>query len=176
MSALDRNPRNPNPLQPNKFKLGFARSPSIQFFCQSVNIPGVSLSEIPRNTPFVDLYVPGEKVIYDLLSITFIVDEVLMGWFEIHDWIRALTFPEKFEQYQQLKQLSPVTNQDFPQYSDASLTVLDSSQQPTYRIKFVDCFPTSLSSIVLNTTEDPTTIITADATFRFSYYQIEKLF
>ena len=75
MSALTRNPQNPNFLQPNKFQLNFSRVPNIQYFCQSVGIPGISLSEVPHNTPFVDLFVPGEKAIYDMLNITFLIDE-----------------------------------------------------------------------------------------------------
>jgi hypothetical protein len=174
--ALTRNPTNPNPLHPNKFQLNFARSPSLQFFCQSVTFPGISLSEIPRNTPFIDIYSPGEKATYDLLNVTFVVDEELKGWFEIHDWIRGLTFPEKFEEYQRLKQLSPLSDKNFPQFSDAAITILDSAQKPTYRIKFVDCFPISISSIVFAATDDPNSIVTADASFRFSYFDIDKLF
>ena len=79
MTATNRNPNNQNFLQPNKFIINFARAPSIQYFCQSVSVPGISLSEIPQNTPFVDVYVPGEKAIYDLLNITFLIDEELKG-------------------------------------------------------------------------------------------------
>ena len=59
MTATNRNPSNPNLLQQNKFVLNFGRAPSIQFFCQSVSVPGISLSEVPQFTPFVDVYVPG---------------------------------------------------------------------------------------------------------------------
>lgn len=175
MSALDRNPVNQNPLHPNKFQLNFSRAPNLQFFCQSVNMPGVSLSEIPRNTPFVDIYVPGEKAIYDTLSVTFIIDEDMKTWFEVHDWIRALTFPTQFSEYKELKQLSPLANPNFPQYSDAHLTFLNSSNLPTYRVKFVDCFPTSISGFIFSASDSPESILTADATFRFSYFEIDKL-
>ncbi len=68
MSAISRNPTNPNILQPNKFTLNFARAPSIQYFCQSVSVPGIALSEVPQTNPFVDVYLPGEKAIYDILK------------------------------------------------------------------------------------------------------------
>lgn len=175
MSAVERTPINQNPLQPNKFQLNFARVPNIQFFCQTVNLPGVSLTEVPRNTPFVDLYSPGEKIVYDYLNVTFMVDEQLRSWFEIHDWIRAMTFPTKFEEYKTLKQLSPFSKKEFPQFSDAHLTILTSSNNPQYRIKFVDCFPTSLSSVNFSSQDGPDTIPTSDATFRFSYFDIDKM-
>lgn len=176
MTILTRTPENPSLLQPNKFQLSFSRSPHLQYFCQSVSIPGISLSEVPRQTPFVDLYSPGEKAIYDVFNVTFLVDEQLKGWLEIHDWIRALTFPEKFEEYLQLGRQSKYTgNPKTPQFSDASLTLLSSANTPTLRFKLIDCFPTSISAFVMSATDSPENIITADATFRFAYYNVERL-
>jgi len=60
-----------------------------------------------------------------------------------------------------------------PQFSDATLTILSSSFNPTIRIKFYDIFPTSLSSFVLSAADSPENIITADATFRYTYYDVE---
>jgi len=51
------------------------------YFCQSLSIPGISLGEVPVNNPFLDVYSPGEKAIYDLLNVTFMVDEELKSWF-----------------------------------------------------------------------------------------------
>jgi len=177
MTALERNPSNPNFLHPNKFTLSFGRLPNMQYFCQGVSVPGISLSEVPQNTPFVDVYVPGEKAIYDLMNVTFYVDEELKAWLEIHDWIRAMTFPTEFEEYQRLGRLSnKIANPSRPQYSDATLTLYSSSNNPLYRFVFKDCFPTTLSTFVMSGSDSPDTIMTADCTFRFAYYNIEKLF
>jgi len=180
MSALTRNPKNPNYLHPNKFQLNFSRLPNIQYFCQTVTEPGISLSEIPQNTPFVDLYKPGEKAIYDLLNVTFLVDEALKSWLEVHDWIRAMTFPTDFKEYQNLGLLSKTAGirQSFglpAQYSDATLTLLSSANNPIFRFKFFDVFPTSISSFPMSTTDTPDTVITADATFRYSYFNVDKV-
>lgn len=178
MTVLDRNPTNPNLLLPNKFQLNFSRVPNTQFFCQSVSVPGISLSEIPQNTPFVDAYIPGEKAIYDLLNVTFFVDEELTAWREVHDWIRAMTFPHDFDEYKNLSRLNRMAGarQDKkPQYSDATITLLSSSNKPYFKFKFYDVFPTSLSTFVMSASDSPDTQITADATFRYSWYDIEKL-
>jgi hypothetical protein len=169
---------NPNFLQPNKFQLNFARMPNLQYFCQSVSIPGVSMSEIPQNTPFVDLYIPGDKLIYDLLNITFYVDENLQTWKEVHDWIRAMTFPESFEEYRNLDNLNKYTrslNTNKPQYSDGQVTLLTSANNPKIKFKFYDLFPISLSTFVMSATDTPENIITADATFRYSYFDIQTV-
>ncbi len=64
-TALSNTPSNQNFLHPNKFNLTFSRVPNIQFFCQAVSVPGISMGEIPVTTPFVEKYSPGEKAIYD---------------------------------------------------------------------------------------------------------------
>lgn len=176
MTILNRNPANPNLLHPNKFQLNFSRLPNMQYFCQSVTVPGISLSEAIQPTPFIDVYAPGEKAIYDLLTVTFLVDEELKSWLEIHDWIRAMTFPEKYEEYTQLGRLARKQgNIEKPQYSDGVLTLLSSANNPTYRFKFYDLFPISLSTFVVNSQDTPENIITADVTFRFTYYDVEKV-
>ena len=179
MTATNRNPSNPNFLQPNKFQLNFARSPNVQYFCQSLSVPGISMSEVPQMTPFVDIYVPGEKAIYDLLNITFLVDEELKSWVEIHDWIRAMTFPKEFAEDGKLDRLNKYTTHvqtKTPQYSDATVTLLSSSNTPYYKFKFYGVFPTTLSTFIMSATDSPDTVVTADATFRYMYYDIEKLF
>ena len=182
MTALTRNPSNPNPLQPNKFLLTFGRVPNMQYFCQNVTVPGISLSEAVITNPFVDLYSPGEKAIYDLLNVTFIIDEELKGWLEIHDWIRAMTFPVSFTEYQKLPTLNKYqsakkdVSKKFPQFTDASLTLFSSSNKEYYRFKFYEVFPTTLSTFIMNSQDGPDNILTADATFRYSYYDVEKLF
>lgn len=179
MSALTRNPPNLDLLQSTKFRLTFDRLPEMTYFCQSANFPGVSLTEIPRQTPFVELYVPGEKIIYDTLNITFLVDEDLYAWTTIHDWIRGLTFPEKFEEYVDLiRKSEPFATRSLggkPQYGNAILTLFTNKNNPNFRIKLVDVFPTSLSTIILNTQDTAENVITADATFRFSYYTYERI-
>ena len=182
MTAVTRNPANLSLLQSTKFSLTFERLPGMTFFCQSANFPGVSLTEIVRPTPFVDLYHPGEKIIYDTFNITFLVDEDLRSWTEIHDWIRGITFPTDFQEYVNLAKQSAGTYKrgyssatSKPQYSEAVLTFYTNQNNPNFRIKFVDIFPTSLSTIIVNTGDSAENVITADASFRFSYYDYERV-
>lgn len=167
---------NPNFLLPNKFQLNFGRLPNVQYFCQSVSIPGISLSEAIITNPFVDIYAPGEKPVYDLLNITFYIDENIQTWKEIHDWIRAMTFPKDFDEYKNLPNLnkfSKTLSTKTPQYSDGAITLLTSSNNPKVKFTFYDLFPVSLSTFIMSTTDTPENIITADASFRYNYYDIQ---
>ena len=140
MTAFTRNPTNPNFLQPNKFILNFTRAPALRYFCQTVTVPGIATTEIPQTNPFVEIYVPGEKAVYDVLNITFMVDENLESWREIHDWIRAMTFPYSYAEYRSLANLNPYNQKGQPQYSDATLTLLSSANNPILDFKFYDFF------------------------------------
>ena len=180
MTATNRAPGNKDLLQSTKFRVTFDRLPGTTYFCQTANFPGVSLTEIPRQTPFVDLYVPGEKIVYDTFNITFLVDEDLRSWTEIHDWIRGITFPTDFKEYLDLQRMdkSPYMRASFnnkPQYSNGILTLYTNKNNPNFRVKFVDLFPTSLSTILFSSQDSAENIVTADATFRFSYYEYERI-
>jgi hypothetical protein len=180
-TVLNRNPETLDLLQSTKFRLTFGRLPGLTYFCQSANFPGVSLTEIPRYTPFVDLYHAGEKLVYDTFNITFLVDEELRSWTEIHDWMRGLTFPTDFKEYINLTRTTGASNiKNFKsdskaQYSDAVLTLYTNKNNPNFRIKLYDVFPTSLSSILVNTSDSAENIVIADAIFRFSYYDYERI-
>jgi len=180
MTVLSRNPTNTDLLQSTKFRVMFDRLPGATYFCQTANLPGVSLTEVPMPTPFVDLYLPGEKLIYDTFNITFLVDEDLQAWTQLHDWIRAITFPTNFEEYLQLKKNSPganirAVNNKAPAYSDATMTVYSNRNNPAFRIKLVDLFPTNVGSLIFNVSDTAENIVTADATFRFSYFNYERI-
>jgi hypothetical protein len=180
MTIINRNPTNKDLLQTTKFLLAFSRLPGMTFFCQSANLPGVSLSEIPYNTPFIDLYVPGEKLAYDMLNISFLIDEDLQSWQQVHDWIRAMTFPVDFKEYNDIRKLSGVSNYRksvglAPQYSDAVLSIYTNKNNINLRVKFVNLFPVTLGSILFNASDNAEYIATADASFRFDYYEIERV-
>ena len=184
MTILTRNPSNTDLLQSTKFRVVFDRFPGMTFFCTSSNLPGVSLTEIPYQTPFVDVYVPGEKLLYDTLNVTFLVDEDMRAWTELHDWIRGLTFPTEFEEFVRLKNIrnnstippiSPTKGNGKVGMTDAVMTIHTNKNNPNIRFKFVDIFPTSVSTIIFNTGDNAENIMTADATFRFAYYNYERL-
>lgn len=181
MSTVEsRSPSNRDILQSTKFKMNFTRLPGMTFFCQTVNLPGVSLTEVIRNTPFVDLYIPGEKIIYDTLNATMLVDEDLQDWQAIHDWIRAMTFPVEFQEYANMKSQfrDSVVRQGIKlpqQYSDASVTIYTNKNNPNMRVLYKDVFPTTLGGIQFSTLDSAENIITCDVTFRYSYYNLERV-
>lgn len=164
-----------NLLQSAKFIFSIPRLPAMQFFCQAVNIPGVNSQSAVQLTPFRDMGVPGDKMEYEDLNVTFLVDEKLMSWANIYYWIKGYTQAESFQDYENLDKLSKYSNYDYintPQYADAILTVLGADDKATMKIHFVDLFPVYLSSIQLDVRSDSSVTITSNATFRFKRYAL----
>jgi len=165
MTAINRSPENTNLLQSTKFLLTFDRIRTTQYFCQTVNLPGVSLGEVSRATPFLDMYSPGTKLTYDPLVVEFILDEELQGWKNLYDWFLTMADPDGFEKRDGSRELQ--TNKHF---SDATLSILSGLNNPLVRIHYTNLFPLSISDIRFDTTQSADTIMTATATFRYQSY------
>jgi translation elongation factor P/translation initiation factor 5A len=60
-------------------------------------------------------------------------------------------------------------------YSQATLTIYSNKNNPNFRVKMFDVFPTTVGSIIFNTGDSSENIVVADATFRFSYYNYERI-
>ena len=81
---------------------------------------------------------------------------------------------------------SPETTEDFKnlvtndqnifdmeeQFSDGSLTILNSNYNVNAIVKFENLFPVSLTSLEFDTTASDVQYFTADATFRYTVYNI----
>lgn len=175
MTALDRNAPTSNYLQPTKFQVIFPRISTATYFCQEVNIPGFSSDPAKQNTPFVDLYRPGDKLEYNVFEMEFILDEELWGWELIHDWMRGYTFPYSFDEYRNMRNLSDKTlSPNKSQYSEADLTILSALNNPKISLKFVNIFPIFLSDISFNTMLSADKPMTAKAQFRYQLYNIVR--
>jgi hypothetical protein len=166
MTVFNRNPQNTNLLQPTKFLLTFSRIQTVQYFCQEINLPGVSLGEVTRATPFLDMFSPGTKLTYEPLDITFTIDEELESWKNLYNWFTSIADPDGFEKRDGNLELQ--TNKHF---SDATLTILSALNNPLLRINFTNVFPLTVSDIQFDTKSSADTIITCKATFRYQSYK-----
>ena len=163
-------PDNTSLLQVNKFTFLIPDKPMLKYFCQTVSIPAVSTTEITIPTPFSNTYRHGEKLNYEPLTLTALVDEDLRVWQETYEWLKSLTRPESFDQYPRKSQ-----RDTRPLYFDGHLTINTNANKPNIRIKFLNCHPTSISMINFDTKLDAETIPTFDITFRYDVFQIERL-
>jgi len=172
MTALGRTPTNTNLLQPTKYILVFDRISTTQYFCQSLNIPGIGLGEVSINTPLIDIYSPGTKLSYNEFNISFIIDEQLESWKQLYNWFQAIASPQGFDERNRLTEIQNQYTPDtrFKNFSDSTLTILSALNNPIMKVEFVNMFPVLLSDIDFDTSQSADNIITASASFRYEYF------
>ena len=172
MTVLTRTPENTNLLQPSKFLLTFDRLGSTQYFCQSVNLPGVSVGQAPLNFPSLDVYAPGNKIAYNNFNVTFTVDEELKTWQSLYNWFLSFAAPSGTDERNLKSELQNQYKKNTKkEYSDATLTILSSLNNPILRVEFTNMFPVSLSDIQFDTKLSADDIITADVTFVYESFK-----
>ena len=175
---------------PIQFRFKCTKLPEVEFTCQTANIPGISLGSGVQPTPLVDIPIPGEKISYQSLDISFLVDENLNNYKEIHDWLIGIGFPQNYTQFQNLQadgsdrfpgstRSTAPTGKSIPQplkegaiYSDATLTVLNSKNIAKTEIRFQNLYPTSLGSLSYDVKLTDVDYLQASVSFAYMYYEI----
>ena len=182
MSAVENQPSNINFLGQNGFRFSIKRLPGVNYFCQGVSIPAVSIGAIESPTPFAAVPRPGDRIAYEPLQITFKVDEDLRNYFEIQKWIEGLGHPDELSQTRNLSQEIARTQMAstrptgyYTTYmSDATLSILTSAKNLNRNIFFLDCFPVALTELSFASTVTTIEYLEATVTFRYRKYEIEE--
>ena len=143
-------------LMPTSFKLTIdkLKYPNVEFSVQTTSIPDISMDGATYATPSRNLLIDGDKVNYADLAITFVVDEELKNYSEIHDWI-----------------LGMATGKDSSN-RDITLHIMSSHNNVTKEIQFVDAYPTSLSGLPFDATISDSGYLIATTTFNYSYFKL----
>ena len=192
-NIIDRTPSKFDYASPIQFRFKMTKIPNVEFFVQTANIPGIGLGTTEMATPLKDIPMPGDKVNYQSLDISFLVDEKLNNYKELHDWITGLGFPQDYTQF---KTLQGTGSDRFPGstsstaatgtstkqplneggiYSDATLTVLNSKNIANTEIRFQNVYPTSLGSLSYDIKAGDVDYLQVQASFNYMYYDIIQL-
>ena len=169
---------NRNFLSPTGFKFGLKRSPGVAFFCNQANIPALDLGVAEQPSYLKDIPLPGDKIQFGDLNLRFLVDEDLVNFMEIQNWIRGLGFPESLAEFNDLKNeaiLGPMGKSTEDVYSDGTLQILSSNLIPKFQVVFNDLFPYSLSTVTFDATDTDIEYFTADVAFKYTIYEITDL-
>tara|TARA_B110000196_G_C20947701_1_gene567745 strand:+ start:203 stop:823 length:621 start_codon:yes stop_codon:yes gene_type:complete len=189
-TAMDRQPTKLDYASPTQFKFSILKLPKVEYFCTSANIPGIALSDTQTQpTPLKDIPLPGDKLNYERLTISFLVDENLENYREIHGWLRGLGFPGDHKEF---KNVLDSGNSRFPGstsnilgdagrskyappktgglFSDATLSVLSNKNNSVLEVRFSDVFPISLSGLPYNQQATDVDYLTASVTFDYKIY------
>jgi len=170
-------------LRPNAFKFQIHNIPNTSYFCNAANIPEMNLPPAIQPNPLVDIGHPGDKIEFGTLMIRFLIQEDMKNYKELYDWMVGLGFPKDSKQFAEYTKtqnyrfpdISPESSQGLGQYSDATLTLLDSNNNAKVVISFVDAFPTSLQGLDFEIVTGSTDYMMGVAMFKYSLFEIEVL-
>ena len=193
-NSLTRQPTKLDYASPTQFKFSILKLPKVEYFCTSVNIPGIELGTTSQGTMLKDIPLPGNKLTYEPLQMRFIVDENLENFQEIHGWLVGLGFPRDHTEFQNL--LNSGTDR-FPgrstsvksepgkdrnatadtggTYSDATLTVLSSKNNAQVEIRFRDVYPTGLTGLQYDQQASDVDYLTATVSFNYLVYDFANV-
>ena len=198
--ALARQPDVFDYSQSNQFKVYLPIFPTTEWFVVRANIPGVTMAQASQYTPFVDVAIVGDKMQYDNFNMTFMVDESLQNYMEMYDWVKNIGFPFSGKgQFNKLARpdnidrgnntqksirrfkedvtdhgtASAVTSSsDRNLYTDITMTILTSKNNPIANVFIYDAFPISLGNIEYSQQESDTSYAVCEASFAYSWFDV----
>ena len=193
-NVINRQPSKLDYASPIQFRFKMNKIPKVEFFVQTANIPGINLGTATVPSPLYDYPVPGDKIQYQTLDLSFLVDENLNNYKELHDWISGLGFPSNHQQFADLQagsadrfpgstassvatgsKRTPAPLAEGGIYSDATLTVLNSKNIAKTEIRFENLYPTSLGSLNYDVRATDVDYINASVSFNYMNYDIVQI-
>ena len=198
-SEFNTNPREPTTVdyaQSNQFKVYIPIFPLVEWFVVSCNVPVITMGQGVVPTPLVDYPIVGEKLTYDQFSMTFLVDEKLKNFMELHNWLVNMAPPQDQSQFmattsdyvlptgQNTKfyapdntdsQTSTGSTSDRALYCDITLFILSSKNNPVATVVMRDAFPVSLSSLDYSQQETDTSYVQCNVTFDYPFYTLKAV-
>ena len=156
-------PSNRNFLNPIGYLLKLDIFEGTDFFCQSANIPDISMPVTEVPTRFRSLpVVPGGGVSFGDFNLRFIVDEDLKNYNSIHKWIRDNGNADQMQR----------TTKESDIYTNGQLHIVTSQYNPAFVVEFRDIFPVSLTGLQFDATMTDVEYITAEVTFKHQQFFI----
>ena len=191
-TSISRQPSKLDYTSPTQFRFLINQLPKVEYFTTEANIPGITLGEVDFKTRFKAIPLMGDVLTYEDLTITFIVDENLENYVEMHTWLTAIGFPENTKQFSDFRSATSnvatntrgeskdigdvkASTPERAMYSDAVLTILTNKNNPVVECRFRDVFPTSLSGLTYSQNQTDVEYLTATVNFKYQIYEIVTL-
>ena len=188
-NSFQRQPTSLDYASPTQFKFQIQKLPKVEYFCTAVNLPSLTISEVRQPTPFVDVPLPGTTLTYGALNMSFLVDENLENFQEIHGWLRGLGFPESYSEYaggldagadRAPSSKASVSSEpgkvkfgapsQAAYFSDATLIILTSKNNPIKEVRFRDVYPVSVGELQYDQQAGDVQYLTSTVQFNYRGY------
>lgn len=148
----------PNFLNPSSFVLSLDSQTysGAEFTVQSMTLPDVSTEGAPLPFRQVNAAMAADKITFGAFEVSYLIDEDLLNYKEIFDWMKG-NVESNHKAHNHVR--------------DVTLTIMNSANNVTKQIQFVDAYPTTLSSLPFDITIGDVEYLTAIVSFSYSYYK-----
>lgn len=146
---------NKNYLSPTGFKITInsAKFANLEYFCTQLNHPSVGLAGVPRPFKGSSNFVAGDRIEYGTLDMRFQISEGMENYIELFNWVKQNHDNDMFEK------------------ADVMLTIHDSANNVSRRIRYVDAFPITIGPIDFHTQNTDVEYVSVDASFQYTYFE-----
>ena len=94
------------------------------------------------------------------------------NYLAVYNWLVGLGFPETTKQFKDITTDSADQRDLTEAFCDGTLRILNSNYREISRVKFKDLFPVSLTSLDFDATTSDVQYFTAQATFKYTVYDL----
>ena len=156
-------PESTNFLIQNRFLFVLNRCPTMTYFLQRVNLPSISLGVSNQSNPTgIEIRRPGNRYNFEDLQVSFPVDENMLNYKELFNWMKGLApYSNNIE--------SIVEDQ---KTSNATLFIMNSAYKPIITIKYYNIFPSFISGLDFDVTLGDTEVVVCSAVFTYTHFDI----
>ena len=158
-----------NYLASNFFRFQLPRTTTVTYFVQTVNCPGIQLSpvEAPNALGRPNQFVGG-RFDHEPLVIQFVVDENMLNYKEIFDWMKKIGNYENDTNI-----IAGEQNSKF--FSDATLIITNSAFKEKQKIVFKNTYPIALSGLQFSSVLNDSDVQLASVTLNFETYEFSDI-
>lgn len=139
-----------------QFKLEIPDFKEVNYFVQTTELPGMTMSGV--DTPYDNhaTNMPSNRIEYDPLNFTFLVDEDFENYNRMRLWMHEIVKTEPV-----VKALKNIT-----------LHVLDGNKKPIRGIRFFGAYPTMISAIPLESSNSDAVPVVCNGTIRYQFFDM----
>lgn len=139
------------------YKLEIPGMESVNYFITNTALPSLTMNGVETAFQNNQIQLPSDRVDYDPLNVTFLVDEDLANYISLNRWMYNFKTTER-----------PIDHM-----KDIKLHLLTNNLNPLLTVTYYGAFPVMLGEIPLETGVADATPIILSATFKYQYFEFE---
>lgn len=149
---------NHNHLITQDFKIVIPGLEHLNYFIQRAPLPGMHQMAVESGYQNNKVKTPGETIMYDPLTVDFLVDEIGENHYSLQEWMRQHHSHER--PYEKMR--------------DITLHIFNRNKNANVEYTFYGAFPTDVEQLSFDSTLGGTDPVMCSATFAYQYYTMTK--